>query len=474
MRGGRNLLTLFDWQEEALVKALPENSGTNSWFMAWEMSLGKTLVATEYAKRVGAEQTLVVMPLNTRVSWERTVKGQIPGMPVYRLSSDKKDITNFLKWNAGERGFYLIGWEYMRTGVTHGFQADLIIYDECHKLQNHNKSKQSTAAQRMKAHYKLALSGTPAANKPEGIFGTLAVLWPDKYKSLYNWIDEHWRTIRNGASIELVREVRAGSVMEDIPNISRELRKDHRDDLPERMPEIPIEYTLTPRQRKLYDQFADDSLAWVEDDEGEETFVSTSIPLVKDLRLSQVCLAVPSVTYAEREGIKYPVVSFAENAKSAVMDALKEVLESVNGETVLVFTTSAKLIPVAVKQLEKAGYKARAWYGETKQDDRDWMIENFGKEFQVMVASIAAIAEGVDGLQHVCHNEFWMDKHPTQYLNTQARMRLDRPGQTEPVQSWYCFAPGTVSESRLERLDEVQASLDSMIDYKDREVRFGD
>lgn len=468
------MLDLYPWQAEVLEAALPENSGSNAFFMAWEMSLGKTLVSIEYAKRVNAQQTLVVLPLNTRVSWERTVKSQIPDMPFYRLASDKKYVTNYLKLRAGERGVYVVGWETMRTGVLHGTKVDLVIADECHKLQNFNKSKQSLAMKQIHGRYKLALSGTPAANRPEGIYGTLMWLWPEKYTSYNRWVEDHWLVRRNGAVLDLVRERTAGSVMQDIPNISRELRKDHRDDLPERMPEIPVEYTLTPGQRKLYDQFDADALAWVEDDEGDETFVSTSIPLVKDLRLSQVCLAVPSVTYEERGGVKFPLVSFADNAKSAVLDALKEVLESVNGETMLVFTTSAKLIPVAVKQLNKAGYKARAWYGETKQDERDWMIENFGKEFQVMVASIAAIAEGVDGLQHVCHNEFWMDKHPTQYLNTQARMRLDRPGQTEPVQSWYCYAPGTVSESRLERLDEVQASLDSMIDYKDRDVRFGD
>jgi len=446
---------LYDWQDADVTAAVehPDKSA----FFAWEMGLGKTLAAVEYARRIKAEQVIVVLPLNTRKSWEKTVAAQIPGMPFYRLTNNKGEVASFMRLRSGERGFYVIGWELMRSGVLTGQNADLIIADETHKMANYGRSLQSDRMREFHSEYKLALSGTPAANKPDGIFSTLNWLWPERYRSYHRWIEDFWRTRRNGAVIDLVRELVPGGVVADIPMFSRRLRADHRDDMPDRLPEIPVEIELTAAQRKLYDQFTRDSLAWVDDDDtGDTNFIPTSNPLVKQLRQIQVCLAVPTVIEGE--------VTFKENAKSAGIDALLEVLEQIGDETLVVYTPSAKLVPVVVAQLTKKGIKAEAFFGETKPAKRDELIETLGTEYRVLVAGIAAIAEGTDGLQHKCHNEFWLGKHPNALLNTQCKMRLDRPGQTEPINSWYVYAVDTVMVDQLERLDEIEANLAEMLD----------
>lgn len=450
-------LTPHDWQA-ADIDGFFEGEH-KSWLMAYEMSLGKTLVAVETAKRIGVNTAVIVLPLNTRRSWEKTFASQWPDMPVYRLENKVGLLLNFNKMRDNERGIYLIGWELMRTGILFGDKVDLIIADETHKMANYGRSLQSDRIREIHSEYKLALSGTPAGNRPEGIFSTINWLWEKRYKSYHRWIDDFWRTRRNGAVIDLIRELVPGGVFADLPYVTRRLRKDHRDDMPDVMPERVIEVELTPAQRKIYAQFDKLALSWVDDEEtGESDFVATSVALVEDLRLGQVCLGVPTIIDGE--------VSFKDNAKSSKIAALLEVIEDeVGDEALLVYTHSAKFVPVVVAQLRKKGIKAEAFMGSTPQDERDRLIDELGTTYQVLVAGIAAIGTGTDGLQYKCHNMFWLSKHADWTLNQQAGWRLDRPGQTEPVNVWYTAAIDTVDMEKIDRQTEIGDNLDAMIDH---------
>jgi len=370
-----------------VVKALEHDS----WFNASEMGLGKTLMSVEWVRRKQANTVIIVCPLNVFDTWTREFNSQIPDMPVRLLINDKKNVANFARLNKAERGVYLIGWEMMRTGALTGVTADVVIADETHKQANYGKSLQSTLIRYVNAPKKLALSGTPAANRPEGIFATLNWLWPTQYKSYWKWIETYWRTLRNGAIVELVRELTPGAIIRDIPMFTRLLRADHRDDMPAVLPEVGIPIELTPAQRKLYEKLAAEAGVWLEDD-----FISTSVKLVENMRLREICLAVPSMVDDK--------VTFKDNAKSAKIERLIEVVQTDEHReaTFLVLTHSAKIVPIVVERLRKKGITAAGFTGESKAD-----LAQFGSSYRVLVAGIAAIGEGTDGLQYKCHNMFW-------------------------------------------------------------------
>lgn len=419
------------------------------------MGLGKTLMSVEYAKRKGAEVIIVVLPLNTRGSWTETIKLQIPDADVYRLDTkNKAGMKAFGYLAAGKPGWYLIGWELMRTGAITGHSVDLAIADETHKQANYGRSKQSDYMRLFSAKWKVALSGTPSANRPEGIFSTLNWLWPDKYTSLYNWIDKFWVQRRNGAVVDLLREINPGAIIRDIPMFTRRLRKDHRDDMPDVLPEIVVEVELTPAQRKLYKQFDELALAWV-----DGMPVSAAYPLEQDIRLRQIALGACS--YDEDNGI-----TFELNAKSAKINSIIEIAQTdeLRDDTFLVLVHSARFIPTIVHQLNKAGIKAEAFYGATTGPERERLIAEMGSTYRVLVAGIAAIGEGVDGLQHHCHNMIWASKHPNALLNTQASGRLDRPGQQEVINVWNLVALDTRDQQGIDKLNDIKNSLDEMID----------
>lgn len=444
------MIKLFDYQEEDISRAIAE--GHKSIFLAYEQALGKTVAAVEFAKRTGVETVVIIAPLNTRRSWEKTVAQMIPDAEFYYVenkpAAHKRGTFTKLKEKAP--GWYFIGWEFMRTGAITGNYADMVIADEVHRIQNYGKSQTSQTIRWIDSEYKVALSGTPAANRPEGLFSVQNWLWPKRYPSYYKWIEKFWRTLRDGAVIKLVRELTPGGVTNDMPFFVRRLKRDHRGDLPPVMPDIEISTPMTPAQRKIYDQFDNVSGAWVGD-----AFVSTAHTLVQDLRLKQLTLGVPTVIDGE--------VTFAENCKSTKIDALIELLKDNDG-TFFVLSPSRPFVDVVVARLNAKGIKAEAFTGDTKQARRDELVETLGTDYRVLVATIPTVAEGLDGLQFKCSKGVWLSKHANAMLNTQAGERLDRPGQTEPVQWWNMVAPDSKDEDTEERLAEIADELAELYD----------
>ena len=446
------MIKLFDYQEEDVSRAIRE--GHKSIFLAYEQALGKTIAAVEFARRTGVETVVVIAPVNTRRSWEKTVKEMIPDAEFYYLENTPAAHKRgtFVRLAEKAPGWYFIGWEMMRSGAITGSYADMVIADEVHRIQNFGKSLTSKTIRWIDSEYKVALSGTPAANRPEGLFSPMNWLWPERYKSYYNWIDKFWRTIRDGAVIKLVRELTPGGIVADMPFFVRRRKADHRGDLPPVLPPIDIICEMTPAQRKIYKQWDKLALAWIGD-----TPIAASNSLVNDLRLRQITLGVPVVVDGE--------VTFAENTKSSKLDALIALIkDGGDDETWFVLCPSKPFVEVAVPRLNKAGIKSAAFTGDTKKKDRDTLVETLGQEFRVIVATTPTVAEGLDGLQHVCSSGVVLAKHANWMLNVQAGERLDRPGQTMPVQ-WYNFiSPDTRDEQAELNFGETSETLAELYD----------
>lgn len=446
-------VTLFDYQAEDVTRAM--DGCHKSIFLAYEMALGKTITAVAYALLAKVKTVVVVAPKNTRSSWKKTIEAMAPGTPVYDLINDKKHVASFGYLEQGKPGWYIIGWEMMRTGAITGITADMIIGDEIHRIQNYGKSDTEKMFRHLNSEWKVALSGTPAANRPEGLFAPIHWLWPKRYASYYtHFIDKFWYTRRNGAVIDLIREREPGMIVNDLPFFVRRLKKDHRGDLPPVLPEVVIECPMTRAQKKIYKQFEETALAWLGDHP-----VATSIPLVQEIRLRQVAIAEPTVREYEENFETKHEVTFALDAKSSKIKALAEVVLSEDA-TFFVLTHSAKAIPAIIHQLGKAGVVARRFDSKYEEE----LKAELGVTYQVLVAGIQSVAEGLDGLQHKCSRGAWISKHPNAMLNVQAGERLDRPGQTESVQWWSFVAPDSSEVEAQERLDEISGNLFELYD----------
>jgi len=420
---------------------------------------GKTLVGSELILRSGASVSLIVCPLKVIRNWKSALDRQTQtDVDVKQISGTKKGKLNFLDLTEGVPGVYIVGWEMFRSLHWGQFKFDVAIADECHRAAN-RRSKTGQMLQTVKAEYKLALSATPAGNRLEGIWNTAKWLWPDT-KAYWPWVSHFFNTVLDpyeGKAI--VGERRQGAVWESLPSATRFAPEvlngiiDH---------EIVVD--LAPAQRKLYNQFEATAIAWLDDHP-----LVADMPAVKGLRLRQMTLGVPTIEIGE-DGEE--IVKFAEDCKSSKIDALVELLGDLYADEpfpVVVYCHSRKFTEIVAKRLQAKGYRAVDFVGGQKAQTVSDKITGFGKDHDIIVATIAAIGEGVDGLQEVCNTEVWLSLDDNRILNTQARWRLDRPdAEPRTINRYLIRAEDTIETRQLGRLrtdDELlSASLDSQME----------
>lgn len=400
------------------------------------LGAGKTLTAVEVAKRLSARSVLVVCPLGTRVGWEETFTRQGVNLPIHRVDSTdagKKALASLL---AGEAGVFLVGREYIRRLPTDKMKPDFCVVDEVHFMQN----KDSVSFKRMmkvKAKFKLGLSGTPFRNKFTGAWAVTRWLWPtDVDRSYWRWVAEWCRTEYDHFTFnnqKVVGERKPGAYVAQLPCYVQFESK-----VGEAVTETRY-VDLTPTQRLMYDQMEADGLAWL-----QENPLVADLPIVQRTRLRQMTLG--TVTFAEDGSI-----DFEDDCKSSKIDALKEILADLDDEPVLILTDSQRFARVVTHRL---GKQAREWSGKVSTSTRETLKKNFGKDFRYLVATIGSIAEGVDGLQHVCSNVVWLSKSEDGIMNEQALGRLVRTGQKNQVTSYEIVANNTYDTGILNGLLE--------------------
>jgi SNF2 family DNA or RNA helicase len=509
----------------------------NSVLIGADMGTGKTLVAVEMIRHLPpAPRVLYIAPNNTHNQVIETVAEQFPsleGSPYLRkVGTPRADPESWQQILAKKPGVYVIGWEAMhgvvprdirlkhtakgkkdpdvtvkaitecmKTGLVPPWNKagtwDMVVLDESHRVQNPHSLNKKIVKQ-IKSIYRVAMSGTPSGNKPEGLWSTLNWLWPDEYPSFTRWKDFYMefeeRVIGRGMTVRtIVGEAAPGATWLDIPNAIRVRLEDigvHLPDVIERRVYVP----MTTEQRKVYDDFEKQAMAWI-----DEQPYAAPLPIEKRIRLRQASLGPLKVikktkrkelwidqgdvhkdlvTVLDDEGKEYTgravkvldalgysslvlfeyeedQFEFQEKAEHHKVQAIREIIADLPpGAPVLVFTHSARWAHLAHGLLSKAKLgEVRAWTGELNQSQRDELKLAFGKSVRILIAVIPAVAEGIDGWQNVCRYEIWASKAENALLNEQAKARLHRPGQKSPVQRWLIHSENSIDDGVEERLN---------------------
>ena len=427
-----------DDQEHAIRRMVAEADDTGGVILGAEPGTGKTLICVETALRMGAKTILVIAPLGTRVGWERTFRAQGYTGPITRVETNNLKAMDDLR--ASVPGVYIVGREYFRLKKNDWskIKPDFCVADEAHFFAN----RQTLSFKQMKTlkpKFRVASSGTWFGNKFEGSWAVSRWLWTSMVDpSFWRWVARwaHTETIYmkiNGSLKEVTkvtREKNPGSYASAVPcyvfleaDSDLELVKSNR------------YVELTPAQRKMYSQMENDAFAWL-----EEHPLVAELPIAQRTRLRQMTLGTVTL---DDEG----TVNFADDCKSGKFDALQEILADLPAdEKVLILTSSAKFARVVAKRLGAA-----LWIGATKHDERERILSTFG-DGKYLVAGIAALGEGVDGLQHHCSTMIWLDKSENNMLNQQVEARLVRKGQTKPVHSYEIIATDTLDEGIMNSL----------------------
>ena len=181
---------------------------------------------------------------------------------------------------------------------------------------------------------------------------------------------------------------------------------------------------------------------------GEDEEISATSAAALTNKLLQLC-----------GGAVYDENGATHHVHDAKLDALDELIESLNGEHVLLFYGYRQELPMILSRLHDRNPKGwqRVRMLENSADADAW---NRG-ELDVLLAHPASCAYGLN-LQQGGHHVIWYTLTWSLELYQQANARLHRQGQKKPVIVHRLLVQGGVDEDvakALESKDETQAAL---------------
>lgn len=472
------MFTPYDWQTEDL-RTLRDNDYTA--LVAIETGGGKTALACMAIKESDPDVVLIVAPDSTlrwpNKGWPKAVKeiaGREPRKIGRVLKAHREAMFDF-EW--GTPGVYMCSTQFFarKSTRTEVWRGDMLIVDEIHKLATARKEGQralSGYSQRdrpisQRFRHRLALSGTPMRQNFQNMWATMRFLWPELWRkhevaheNFYTWCEDRmdyeevvtdfkWipilpdtqvppkaRTkwidgVKHYGQPETVKnwktETEPGRLITEAPCVVQHKRRERcceyhpRGFLETEEPEV-IERVveLTAKQKKAIRDLEDHYMTWLDDNP-----LVTNLSITQKQRIRQMTLGEPWVEYwNDDEGNEHATIHFEKDCASPFVTELLSILsEDVPDEPVVVFLESQQFAEVVVHRLTKAGISAQEYSGKRKAD-----LGGFGTEYRILVAVVASIGTGTDGLQDVCNTEVWMEVPVSLTDEHQGQARLDRMG----------------------------------------------
>lgn len=266
-----------------------------------EQRTGKTPTALALMHMHGVTKILIVCPATAIYPWVDEFElwmGQ-PCLACVGLPATRKDI--LARWKRGDAAGLVISYDMLKliergdkeTGELFAVldcKPQGIIIDEAHRIRNHTTATAKAIFSFARVTgYKLALTGTPAMNKPQEIWSILHFLYPNTFKHYWPFIDSYFQTVlrRNpvtGAAYKDIGDLNKKGkelMLQVLPRIS--VNRKRKDVMPWLPPKdyITVRLPLTTYQRKYLDELEE---VW----ETEE--VVTIGVLDRLIRYRQVCL----------------------------------------------------------------------------------------------------------------------------------------------------------------------------------------
>lgn len=416
-----------------------------------DMGLGKTvstLTAISYLmyEDFEIEKVLVVAPKKVAENtWSNEIQkwDHLKHLTVSKVLGTEKARKEALKAKAD---IYVINRENVAWIVglyQTAFPFDMVVLDELSSFKS-PKAIRFKALRMVRPLVKrvVGLTGTPA---PRGLID----LWSQLYlldmgerlgKTVTNYREKYFTPGRSNGHVVFDYKLRQDSdnlIYSKISDICISMKAEDYLTLPERI-DRTVEIKLPAAIKAKYDEFEKEQVLALEDSE--------DISAINAAALSNKLLQFANGAVYDAEK------SFHEVHKEK-LEALEEIVDAANGQSVLVFC-SFKHDYERIKKHLKA-YKPQLL--ETPEDEQKW---NTGK-IQVLLAHPASVGYGLN-LQEGGNIIVWYGLNWSLELYQQANARLHRQGQLRPVIIHHLVVSGTMDEDVMKSIEgkaECQEAL---------------
>ena len=423
-----------------------------------DMGLGKTVItltaiADMMLNTLEVSKVLVIAPLRVaRDTWPAELEkwDHLSYLDASVVVGDLKTRTAALHHNAM---IYIINREnvqwlveyYEKNGLHWDF--DMVVIDELSSFKNY-KSHRFKYLRKIRPYVKriVGLTGTPTSNGLMDLWAEIGIL--DMGERLGKFIgryrEAYFKTesMNPATGIVFKYKLRDGAeeqIYKRISDITISMKGNDYLKLPEVM-KVSNEVVLDEKERKLYKMLAEELLIPLED--GDIDAANAAALSNKLLQMSN------GAVYDENGNVRE-----IHNRK---LDALEDLIESANGQTVLVAYWFKHDKDRIMQRLTSLGYKPREI--KSSEDIKDW---NAGK---IPVALLHPMSGGHGlNIQTGGHILIWYGLTWSLELYQQMNARLWRQGQSETVTICHIITKDTVDEDVLAALDNKNTTQERLI-----------
>ncbi len=403
---------------------------------------GTTL--TWLSQQTDLSRTLVVAPKAVHAHWGREARRFFPEARVWGGGTKaQRHIAIYgIASLTDVPGIYVTTYESMKADDLRLLAAKFhtVVFDEGHRLKG-RRTDVALCANKLtaKAECILIITGTPILNHADETWQYLHMLNRQAYPSFTRWTDEHfvietaYYQGRHHRPTRVIHDLKPGHELKLRAQLSkvmiqRQIHELFPDEVWVREPEhVVIDVPMEPAERKAYDKLV--KFGWTAI--GNE-FITTDNKVALTTRLRQLASDWGTLDPSAEDGSK-------------VAAAAELIGDLARRETVVAFAAYKATVHRLVGRLQKRGLRARAYDGDMNGDEREAVLSDYAKgNVDVVVGTLAALGEGVDGLQRRGSSVVFLDHDWTPARNEQAIGRRRRSGQTEQVSVYHLMAPGTI------------------------------
>jgi len=428
-------IQLMQHQKEALDFLATKKSAA----LHLEMGLGKTLIMLEHMQRMDKFPALIVCPLSVVSVWAQEAKKFGHKFSFSVLTGTFMERLEKLNTPAD---VYVINYEGLRI-LRHQLKAKnfkMAIVDESHRIKN-NRATQTKIILELGdvIPFKYELTGTPITKSPEDLWAQMEFISPQLLGNFWNFRAKHINfkpiNIHVPGGTRLIRKPISFKNLKELekkihPVAFRRTKAECLRDLPDKIyKSIPI--FLSKEQNKKYFELKN-SLATVLDESGQNKLnIHHAATLLQKLR--QVC---QGFLYDEYGGTYH----FEENAK---LNVLKDLLEDIPDEKVIIFTWFKAELDIIRKALAK-DYEVLVYGGSS--EERSEIAEKFQTSDKPVIF-LSQIETAKEGITLTAANHVIYFSNSWSYsTRKQSEDRDHRKGQDKNVIYYDFVAQNTVDE----------------------------
>jgi hypothetical protein len=413
--------------------------------LADEMGLGKTLQTLAlFCHAKEARDTngpfLVVAPTSVTFNWAAECSRFAPGLDVRVVSETCRRRGSELASVAAGADVVITSYALFRIEYDDyaGLEWSGLVLDEAQFVKNH-QARGHKCAKKLKAPFKLAITGTPMENNLMELWSLLSITAPGLFASPSRF-DRHYRTpIEKGENPGRLGQLRRRVK----PLMLRRSKEQVVRDLPDKQEQV-LELALNPKHERFYQTHLHRERQKV-------------LGLLGDLEKNRFEI-FRSLTLLRQASLDAALIDPAQaNVPSTKLDNLMELLTEIvsEGHRTLVFSQFTRFLDAARRRVEAAGIDHCYLDGSTR--NRAGVLAEFkGGSAPVFFISLKAGGFGLNLSEAdycILLDPWW---NPA--TEAQAVDRVHRIGQTKPVMVYRLLAKNTIEE-KVMALKAAKAAL---------------